>query len=571
MKIEANDKEIQDIFSLGYFQIPRFQRPYSWERDEVEEFWGDIVNDKSENYFIGSMVVYQAKKPYFGIVDGQQRLTTITLILSAIRNAFVTLGEENLAHGVHKYVEKPNIDNEAEFVLDTDTSFPYFQDHIQSFDGLKIECEVGIEEQKLKNAFELIISKLAQLIPDCAPNQTGQIKLFSSPDPNSIQKLKEIRDKVLALKLVFIQLDNKDDAHLIFETLNARGRDLRTSDLVKNLLLSKIKVVNTRLDSAKESWNSLIRRFDDANDSELIDSFLLHYWISQRNYTTDKKLFSEISKYINLNDNNAQELLATLANVAPVYCRINDPRNASWTKEEFEIKESLIALKLFKVKQQSSMVLALMRSYYEKKINLRNLKIAMRKIEFFHFVFNGVTSQRSSGSIATIYSNHAIRLSAAVGNDEIQKIFFSLFDALKNKLPQFDEFEVKFLELSYLSTRTKNKGIIKYILSQQLGSQANGIDVNHDSLSIEHLISEAEIKDGVSESIVGSIGNLLLVDGRTNSEVLKNSDAVRKIDTLNEMGYPIAKSFIKRGIWTEQQIMARSKKIAAELYSSCAM
>jgi uncharacterized protein with ParB-like and HNH nuclease domain len=92
LKIDANDKEIRDIFSLGYFKIPRFQRPYSWDHDEVESFWDDIILEKAENYFIGSMVVYQTKKPYFGIVDGQQRLTTITLILSTIRNAFLKIG-----------------------------------------------------------------------------------------------------------------------------------------------------------------------------------------------------------------------------------------------------------------------------------------------------------------------------------------------------------------------------------------------------------------------------------------------------------------------------------------------
>jgi uncharacterized protein with ParB-like and HNH nuclease domain len=135
VKIEANDKEVQDIFSLGYFNIPRFQRPYSWNSDEVESFWDDIILEKADNYFIGSMVVYQTKKPYFGIVDGQQRLTTITLILSAIRNSFLSLGEENLAKGVHKYIEKPNIENEDEFVLTAETSFPYLQSHIQSYDG----------------------------------------------------------------------------------------------------------------------------------------------------------------------------------------------------------------------------------------------------------------------------------------------------------------------------------------------------------------------------------------------------------------------------------------------------
>ena len=65
MKIEANDKDLRDVFKLGYFKIPRFQRPYSWEKDEVHNFWVDVVEGNSKEYFIGSMVVYQDKKPYF--------------------------------------------------------------------------------------------------------------------------------------------------------------------------------------------------------------------------------------------------------------------------------------------------------------------------------------------------------------------------------------------------------------------------------------------------------------------------------------------------------------------------
>lgn len=567
MKIEANDKEIQDIFSIGYFQIPRFQRPYSWEKDEVENFWSDLINDNSANYFIGSMVVYQEKKPYFGIVDGQQRLTTITLILSAIRNAFVVAKEENLAKGVQKYIEKPNIDNEDEFVLDADSSFPYLQDHIQSYNGFKIDCEVGIEEQKLKNAFEIITLRLKSEVPDLNFVSGEQIALFEIDWNDSIQKLKRIRDKVLALKLVFIQLDNKNDAHLIFETLNARGRDLRTSDLVKNLLLSKIKEGNAKLDAAKESWNSLIRKFDDANESEVIDSFLLHFWISERSYTTDKKLFSSISKYVSEKDSHAHYLLKTFNEVGSIYCRIIDPDSADWEKEQIDVFRSLKALKLFKVKQQSSMVLALLRAYYEKRITLRVLKISLRKIEYFHFIFNAVTSQRSSGSIATIYSSHAIALTAASNNDQVQAITNSLFLALHNKLPQYDEFEVKFLELSYLSTKTKNKGIIKYALSQQLGMKAGGFDIDHEAMTIEHLISESEIRKGRSDNVVGNIGNLLLVDMATNSEQLKDASVCEKLRILKSISYPTDKALL-RGFATDDSVFERAKKIATSLWGA---
>lgn len=165
MKIEANDKEVQDILGMGYLQIPRFQRPYSWTEEDVVNFWEDVIIKDHEYYFIGSMVVYQTKRSYYGIVDGQQRLTTITLMLAAIRNAFLDYGDENLARGVHQYIEKPNIDNIPEYILKTETSFPYFQNHIQKFDSPEIECQVGSEEQNLKLAFELINEKLHSNLP----------------------------------------------------------------------------------------------------------------------------------------------------------------------------------------------------------------------------------------------------------------------------------------------------------------------------------------------------------------------------------------------------------------------
>ena len=568
MKIEADDKEIQDIFSLGIFKIPRFQRPYSWGKTEVENFWDDIINDMTDSYFIGSMVVYQTKKPYFGIVDGQQRLTTITIVLSVIRDAFAKLGDTNLAKGIHRYIERPNNDFIDEFVLDTETSFPYLQTHIQSFEDspskINFDCDVGAEEANLKLAYDLLSEKLAAHIPEISDVNLQQ-DLFT-PE-NSIIKLKALRDKFLSLKLVFIQLDNEDDAYLIFETLNARGRDLRTSDLVKNLLLKTIKSSNTTYDSPKQAWNKLIKGFDDIAENDVIDAFLLHYWISKQEYTTDKKLFSCIKSYISKSPNNAKELLESLSTSAINYCVMLSPENAVWSKEQFEIKLSLEALNSFKVKQQSSFVLSLISAYQERKITLKQLKNMINKIEHFHFVFNAITQQRSSGSVATMYSQHAIDLSNTDSQDEIQGILVSLSRKLKGKLPSYEEFEVKFLELNYLSNKTKNKSIIKYALRRLVGNNSNGLDINHDNLTIEHLIPEARTKTGLEDGIVGSIGNLILTDSNTNGHELKDKNINEKITLLIQTGYPLAKFFLDNPQWNEDKILERTKNICNALYS----
>jgi len=568
MKIEANDKEVQDIFSSGYFQIPRFQRPYSWGKDEVESFWLDIIADKTDSYFIGSMVVYQTRKPYFGIVDGQQRLTTITIVLSVIRDAFLRLGEENLAKGIHRFIETPNNDYVNEFVLNAETSFPYLQNYIQAFydtnSSIKINCEVGAEESNLKAAYELLSDKLEHYIP-FSEAEDPQMEIFAHEDP--VLKLKELRDKFLSLKLVFIQLDNEDDAYLIFETLNARGRDLKTSDLVKNLILKTIKNSHYSLDSPKEAWNRLVKRFDDISDSSVIDAFLLHFWISKHSYTTDKKLFAFIKEYITIDSNNAKVLLQDLSEYAVCYGRMLSPESSEWTKELFEVKSSLIALNSFKVKQQSSFVLALLVAYYSKKITLKQLKSILKQIEHFHFAFNAVTQQRSSGSIATMYSQHSIRLTEAQDNDAVQRVLTGLKRNLNEKLPSYGEFEVKFLDLNYLSNKTKSKNVIKYSLCKLLGTQANGLDINHTNLTIEHIIPEVMIKSGSDPFIVGNVGNLLLTDASTNGHKLKDNLPAEKICILSKTGYPLETNFIYGQDWNKEKVLERAKAISQHIYN----
>lgn len=568
MKIEANDKEIQDIFSSGYFKIPRFQRPYSWEKDEVENFWEDITKNKDENYFIGSMVVFQSTKPYFGIVDGQQRLTTITIILSVIRDSFIKLKQDNLARGIHKYIEKANVDNEDEFILNSETSFPFLQGVIQSYKKQNIKDDIGAEESNLKNAYSLIHNKMLALIPEIDLDDNKQIDLFNDVKDSPVQKLKELRDKILSLKLVFIQLDNEDDAYLIFETLNARGRDLKTSDLVKNLFLKKLRSKNSRFDAAKISWSNLVSKFDNDTGEQTLDNYLLHYWLSEHKYITDKKLFPEIKATLGDDEQKAEELLGTIIKTADYYKLMTYPESAEWGKQELKIKNAFENLNLFKVKQQSSMTLALTRAWKENKITLKMFKSSLEKIEYFHFVFNSITSQRSSGVIATTYSEHAIKLTNSTSHDEVQSILNSLFKALKSKLPSFDEFYVNFTELNYLSNKTRSKGVIKYILSKQLGDAISCLNINHHLLTIEHYIPESAIKSGISGDIIGGIGNLLLIDEVTNNNILKNSAIETKHKILKDSNYPLEQTYILSPLWGEQEVKQRTEMIARQLYDS---
>jgi len=200
MKITCLDKQVGKLLAESFYRIPRFQRPYSWDRTNIEEFWNDAVVENEAQYFIGNFVVYDDKTA-MGVVDGQQRLTTITLLLCAIRNAFENEGFSNLAKGIHALIERTDIADQLFYVLQTETSYPYLQEHIQKFgDKPGVLADAGPEEQLLKQAFQYFQNNVNQVV--------GKIKdlpnLSAEKKTARLQKeLSNIRDKVLSLKLIF--------------------------------------------------------------------------------------------------------------------------------------------------------------------------------------------------------------------------------------------------------------------------------------------------------------------------------------------------------------------------------
>lgn len=561
MKIEASDKEVQDILKLGYFKIPRFQRPYSWGHDEVVRFWEDVVQEGGDNYFIGSMVVYQEKKPYFGVVDGQQRLTTITITLAVVRDFFKSLGRDDLAEGVQNFIERANVDNQKEYVIDSETSFPFFQGVIQNFNRSNSFLAAGLEEKNLEEAYKCISGLLSSHVN--IKSDIDQLELFDSE--GVIENLKLVRDKFLGLKLVFIQLESEEDAYLIFETLNARGRDLTTPDLIKNLLLKIIKSDNVKLDLAKESWNAISAKFPSSENKDLFGNFIYHFWLSSKKYITEKEIFSEVKGSVKTIE-QANDLLFEFSRDSDVYLRVISPDDFSWRNEEKDLYRSLQALKLFNVKQHLSMLISLFRARDLGVISSRYLKKIVLGMENFHFAFNAVTSQRSSGSIATHYSKYAIALSQSKSESSANSIIEEMMSGIRGRLPSFEEFLVNLQGFNYHSRATKDKAVIRYCLSRAMGGVVNACQVDYSGMTIEHLMPESSKHSGVSEKVYGSIGNLILVDSKTNSDDLGDFSFDKKKFILEEKGYPLDDFVRNQLIWGEGQVEERCRYLAQKIY-----
>jgi uncharacterized protein with ParB-like and HNH nuclease domain len=366
MKIESSDSDIESLLASSYFYIPRFQRPYSWEEENIQDLWNDLISSQESEYFIGSMVVYRRDKQQFGIVDGQQRLTTLTILLCSIRDKFLEIGERDLAEGIHQLIERRDRSNNTQYVVKTETSFPYFQEHIQKFDSdPDVDVQIRAEERNLSNAhgkFKVLLDASVKAIED-DPSKPDDTK-----KDETLKKLKSLRDAVFNLKVIFVILDDEDDAYIIFETLNTRGKDLALSDLVKNHFA---KLLRTRgeVDSVKIKWSNLLDTISNSSEDLSVDTFIYHFWSSRYESVPLKSLFPKIKK--DITKPLAKKYLDDLIGDSKIYRSLYEA-TYEWTKNEADAMRSLQALRLFKVVQPIPATLALVRAYRANVILISN-------------------------------------------------------------------------------------------------------------------------------------------------------------------------------------------------------
>jgi hypothetical protein len=332
---------------------------------------------------------------------------------------------------------------------------------------------------------------------------------------NIKHKLVEIRDKILGLKLIYIELDNEDDAYIIFETLNTRSKELSVSDLVKNHLTKFLKPKVHGVYTTKIKWEEIVSKIEGSSTDISVDGFLHHYWLSKYDYVTIKNLFKEVKKEIK--KSKAEYFINDLLFYADIYRLIHEPNLRNWKMYEKSIQNSLDALLLLRVKQQIPMVLSLLFDYEKEKLNKKNVEKTLNAIENFHFIFTAITSQRSSGGISQMYASFAKLLNNSKKKEDKIDFIYKLIRKLKDKIPSFQEFEANFKEIRYTRTYSKQKNLVKYILSRIDAHFNKGVVVDYSGMTIEHLASQSDKK--FDNETIGQLGNLILVPPELNNKL----------------------------------------------------
>jgi hypothetical protein len=562
MEIKPVDKTVKQLLESGFYKIPRFQRPYSWDQENVDDFWIDAVANTDPDYFIGSFVLYTSPSfegTYF-VVDGQQRLTTITLLLAAARNALDKLGFPDQARGLQNLIEREDLDNQKQYILQTETSYPYLHDHIQKYGKPDLPAQKSDEQESLQLAFKYMEGRVQSALN--AVDSDSTIAPLKKRDRKKAVLL-QIRDRILRLQLITILLTKEDDAYLIFETLNTRGKDLGISDLVKNHLTRLLKPSNKGVDQVRDKWKSILNGFSTSAAEIDINAFVHHAWISRNQYLSKERLFKAIKESVNTN--TAGVYLNNLVSDARLYRAAFEPSSRIWKPEERSIADSLRALNVFRVVQPVPLLLSLLRAYDDKKLSLAQLRTILRDMENFHVQFTAITAQRTGGGTAKMYAATAEQMSKAKDKDACAVILEDFRSKMRDRVPEKGEFVSNFQAVAYMSSSTKQKALVQYLLKRfdEHGRQT-AAPVDYMQMSIEHIYPESAAEDE-STDFAGLLGNLILIPKDLNSKI-GNKDFKFKRGAFAKAGIPMDILLTESKEWGKKEVEERTRELAELAY-----
>ena len=275
MSFNAEDKVISEIMNKVVFVIPRNQRRYVWNKNNWQELLDDIyfvARNNSTSHFVGSVVFQdQGKKngiDYRTIIDGQQRITTITLTLLVIMKLFNEMEMDDEFEGTVDYVWMKNNRNQRLAVLDSDY-------HVSIERLIEATVELSDTDRKISaNNFLAIniLDKSTDVIIESAYKYIyANIANKISEGENKKEELLKIRDAVISMQIVQIVSSSEEDSYTIFEILNARGQELEDHELLKNYIMRYIEPSEYR-DSAKRKWESM-----EARLGKYLKKYIYHY------------------------------------------------------------------------------------------------------------------------------------------------------------------------------------------------------------------------------------------------------------------------------------------------------
>ncbi len=488
------------------FVIPIYQMVYSWEKEQCKQLWDDIVktggNDQIEGHFIGSIVfvhdgIYTTNYNELLIIDGQQRLTTITLLFIALRD---------------------HLNDEDEF--------------LEKFSHQKIQNRYLINsDEKGDKKFKLILSEsdrntLLSLIDENKrkPSEPSlkimeNFKLFEEWIRKNTNKLETIFKGLDKLMVVEISLERgKDNPQLIFESMNSTGKDLTQTDLIRNYILMGLEPEKQEI-FYKKYWRAMEEDFK--KNETLFNQFVRHYLtIKTRDTPNINKVYEAFKRYQQERGIETEALLQDLQKYCGFFCQIVFKKETD-KKDDKDLNEALGFLVDLEMDVIYPLLLELYSDYSDGVLSKQDFIPIIYLIE--SYICRRAVCGLGTNSLNKVFPS----FTKHIQKDEYFKSLKAHFVYLteKQRFPNNDEFKKLFITIDFYHFQKK-----KYFF-ERLENFNTEEPVNTQKCTIEHIMPQTLTEEwkrdlggnfqAIHDKYLHTIGNLTLTG--YNTEYRNNS------------------------------------------------
>ncbi|GAA7597957.1 DUF262 and DUF1524 domain-containing protein [Helicobacter pylori] len=473
--------------------IPIYQRVYSWEKEQCKELWDDIIkvggDDKMDGHFIGSILYVLDGITHSDnallIIDGQQRLTTITLLLTALRDHWSDKRKEIEDH----YLINSDKDGDKKFRL--------------------------ILSGSDKDTLLSLIDKDKRKPSEPSLKIVENFKLFEEWVSNT-DKLETIFKGLEKLMIVYIALKKgEDDPQLIFESMNSKGMELTQTDLIRNYIIMETEVEKQK-DFYNKYWRAMEEEFEQSKREDLFNKFVRHYLTIKTRVPNINKVYVALKDYQQKEGIGIEDLLKDLQKYCGYFCRIAFKKEAN--KDLNKALSFLVDLEMDVI---YPLLLELYSDYSDRVLSKADFIPIIALIE--SYICRRAVCGLGTNSLNKVFPS----FTKYIQKDEYFKSLKAHFGCLteKQRFPNNDEFKDCFITIDFYRFK-KNR----YFFERLENFDTKEL-VNTKKLTTEHIMPQTlteEWKKDLGENFqeihnkyLHTIGNLTLTG--YNQEYSNNS------------------------------------------------
>ncbi|WP_296902771.1 DUF262 domain-containing protein, partial [uncultured Megasphaera sp.] len=555
MAIQSATQESMKTFLNNIYYIPTNQREYSWEQEQLEDFWEDlksVIENQDRTHFFGQIVIYddnKKKKKY--IIDGQQRTITSMIFLRAMQYICQQIaqatendeekgGLQDIVASITQNVlgQKANKwDNSSRLHLTFESELEendYFADNIISQGPSKDKIKNNAACENMRNAYQYFYDQIKACI---GPNDIN----------GKIEALYRIRNQFWDnFMVMYLETNDAGEAYVIFETLNARGKELETADLLKNYVFSQ---AGENIKNVQDKWKSIA----DTLSGMDLTKYIRYYWNAHYNLVREKDLYREMSATIKTPKDSA-DLVTRLNNYAVYYHDAMNPESCEGY-EDSTIIHHLRNLKTLKATSYIPILISLeMKGRMFTDSDKATVLQAIEVYVFRNATISGKTANTTEKFFSTIAkqiydeklttaSDIAAKIKSEMISDED---FYNNFRTFKTKTQQY----VRYILLTIHETHDKN----------------HEINRNFNNVNIEHIMPKTltpawKTDKAIHEKYLWRLGNMALLDETLNKKISNQPFEEKKKRYHESQIFPNTE-LTKYAKWTAKEIEDRQKYLA---------